>query len=487
MHPVYRRSAPRVPPHSRRVNDPAPPPVIRPNPLPFPFEAELQRVANDNVAPLAPRPAPVPVAAPPSHHQPIMGLGGGLISLNRQMAIERANRQREEEQRQQRPLPPRGIRLFNLSGLANLWRNAWLYEDDLYDDPEDHDYNPNYEHIFDELFGGRDPAWPYAPRSGTSALRHPGGNEHFYKPMYTHPEKPNPGFTFDFSPPELPSTSGASSSTVIVLDDAGNATAGPSSNAAADSSTAIEATTTLVCAHCMDPLVLSTNSAAPEEERKNRKVYALRCGHMFDGKCIMGLMRPASRPPPPETPPEYSQDLKGKGKGSAHTDGNVDLTRAETQKAEKGTEGLLGKRARGGMRKGKGKAAESPDNGIYMPGSFPAGHLASEPPAVDNNPMLSRLRPRHPQGSSNTSPVWSADIEAPFQTVPVARPIPPLPRRRGRAPARGKGKGRVKKSIIEAVYEWTCPIPGCGHEHTSICVDGEWKMDPERGAIGVFV
>jgi hypothetical protein len=32
-----------------------------------------------------------------------------------------------------------------------------------------------------------------------------------------------------------------------------------------------------------------------------------------------------------------------------------------------------------------------------------------------------------------------------------------------------------------------CPVAGCGREHVSIKVGGVWKMDPERGAIGLYV
>jgi len=127
------------------------------------------------------------------------------------------------------------------------------------------------------LFGEDDPGF-------ADFLRHRGYKkplkEAEYKPAYTHPIPAEPGFTFDFAPdsssetPAFPPTS--NSDPIIILDD--------------QEQTENKVTTVLVCARCQDPLVL--NSGLTGSDSTDRKVWALRCGHMIDGKCLTELGQP---------------------------------------------------------------------------------------------------------------------------------------------------------------------------------------------------
>jgi len=127
-----------------------------------------------------------------------------------------------------------------------------------------------------------------------------------YKPAFTHPGKIPADFTHDF---------GSSSSSEPVADT--NA-AGSSS---ATGSTPSSLDTILVCAKCLDPLVIG-GRLGEATDTTSRRLWALRCGHILDGKCIGSLMKPDGEqeqppPPPPEPAAEEAQVVvspKGKGK-----------------------------------------------------------------------------------------------------------------------------------------------------------------------------
>ncbi|KIM26179.1 hypothetical protein M408DRAFT_330744 [Serendipita vermifera MAFF 305830] len=49
-----------------------------------------------------------------------------------------------------------------------------------------------------------------------------------------------------------------------------------------------------------------------------------------------------------------------------------------------------------------------------------------------------------------------------------------------------KTKGRLK----EEVFDWTCPVTGCGRAHVSVRLDMEgakWKCDADKGAVLMFL
>ncbi|KAH9917005.1 uncharacterized protein B0H18DRAFT_1036150 [Fomitopsis serialis] len=475
----------------------APPPAIRPIARPFPFEARLgQPLARGHTPPVdVPHPAP----AARSHHQPVMGLGGALIAFNRQNFIAEVNRQREEAvQLEEMRLPERGWRRLlpdivnnwwdgpepapqrRLPGQAEIYPGGLMLNEPI-NDLEDLEFIRDI--LDDDRFG--------VPRGPLAVVERP--REQHYKPSYTHPDKPVPGFTFDFAPSEVPSTS-ATSSSIIVLNDDGEITEGPSRTSA--NSSVVEASASLVCARCNDPLSLTAESAAPEEEIARRRIWGLRCGHMLDGKCVQELMSPPAPPPPPPPPPppadvqEAMDDPKGKGKARdvSHADIAMDIGEPDLPVSSTGKRRGAGKEATT-SRKGKRKAAEMLHPESDPPLADAPGPVSADVPPEDNS-IRSRLRPRHPRQASHAVAHEPIAESVPSPLSP-ARLVGASPRRRGRGSSsttrvRGKGKGKAKPTI-EAVHQWTCPVAGCGHVHASIRVDGEWKMNPQEGAISLFI
>lgn len=245
-----------------------------------------------------------------------------------------------------------------------------------------------------------------------------------YKPEYTHPVKPPSGFTHDF---ELSSMTPAS---VIDID----------SPCSSSSSNSRSGETMLTCPRCHDPLMLGATDVA--EDRAKRRLWGLRCGHLLDGKCVEELMKPT----PLVTPRSLDTgDVKGKGKGKAKEEDELELPGAYLTRS----------------LKGKGKET---DGNIF--------NIFSEP---DFSSIRSRLRPRPPLPSG---PLHAG----PGPSRARARAAPRQPMK-----AKANGKGRAKVPNVEAEYEWTCPVGGCGRVHVSQLIDGRWVMDEKRGAITVFV
>ncbi|KAI0749323.1 hypothetical protein C8Q80DRAFT_1161383 [Daedaleopsis nitida] len=456
-----------------------PPPIIRPSEQPLPFErmTSLPRLPARNSS-------TANSSAPRSHHQPAMGFGGALLAFNRQNALDEANRrERDREARFGLNLPSFSDMFRRLSGYGGSSHasdgarvdapNSRRWHWSFFDQPAE-----EVDHLFDEVELFPD----LAPMFGIPSKAAPLQKVVHWKPEYTHPDKPGAGFTSDFSPGENSSStsSGPSSPGVIELDEDH---AGPS-NAGSSSSSASSVETTLVCARCLDPLVLAAPNAVPDEERKKYRVWALRCGHMLDGKCIAELMSPP--PPPSVEPPQEECSGKGKGKARAVEPEPADVVLEDVHIASTASD-----------RKGKRKAVE------------PLDHEPSpKRPAVDEsvsqveNPIRSRLRPRTRAGPDTPAGGSAASFEPATVALPLSASVV---RRSGRGSAaraaavegdahtsrtKGKGKGRAKagpKLAIEAEHEWRCPVGGCGRVHYSVRVEGEWRNDEGRGAIALFV
>ncbi|KAG1738426.1 uncharacterized protein EDB91DRAFT_1249340 [Suillus paluster] len=246
-----------------------------------------------------------------------------------------------------------------------------------------------------------------------------------YQTEYTHPTNPASGFTHDF---EL---SSITSAPVIDIDSPGSSS----------SSSSRHGETMLACAWCHDPLILGATDVG--EDRAKRRLWGLRCGHVLDGKCVEELMKPI----PVITPDSLeTNDVKGKGKAKEVDDPKLPSTYPT------------------GSSKGKGKATEPDIFNIFPEPEFPS--------------IRSRLRPRppvppRPAGSLPAGP-------GPSRGRPRAAP-------RTSTKAKGNGKDRAKVLSVEAEYEWTCPVGGCGRVHVSQLINGQWVMDEKRGAITVFV
>ncbi|KAK0188091.1 hypothetical protein F5146DRAFT_1141544 [Armillaria mellea] len=143
-----------------------------------------------------------------------------------------------------------------------------------------------------------------------------------YKPQYTHPGLPEPGFTFDFAPPtsESPPFTTSVSNPIIIDDDepVAGSSAGPDAATAATSAppSGLNLQATLVCANCNEPLYQSGSGTV--EDQRRRRIWSLRCGHLIDGKCVDRLSVPQA--PPQGVPAELGKE-KEKAKASAETVG----------------------------------------------------------------------------------------------------------------------------------------------------------------------
>lgn len=246
-----------------------------------------------------------------------------------------------------------------------------------------------------------------------------------YKPEYTHPVKPPSGFTHDF---ELSSMTPAR---VIDIDSPGSSS----------SSSSRSGETMLTCPRCHDPLMLG--AADVSEDRAKRRLWGLRCGHLLDGKCVEELMKPT-----PLVTPHSLDTADVKGKGKAKEEDELELPGAYLTRSVKG----------------KGKETDGNMFNIFC-----------EP---DFSSIRSRLRPRPPLPPHPSGPLPAGP--GPSRSRARAAPRPPVK-------AKANGKGRAKVPNIEAEYEWTCPVGGCGRVHVSQLIDGQWVMDEKRGAITVFV
>ena len=440
--------------------------VFRPMDRPFAFEHNLRQRYNREMGEQAA--ANGNADAPDPERRRNMGLGGAVLMLNRQrQAAEQIARRREQED--------------------NLWVNLGV--DTLGFIRRVFGFRQNQDGEDEELLEAL----------AMSHVEHAGGlNQQLYpsfldnvpnrvarnapveyRPAYTHPSKPQPGFSNNFSSPD-----------VIAVDQPG-----PSSTPAAD------AGTILVCAKCLDPLVM--NVTGPEDEVRKSRLWALRCGHMLDGKCIEQLMKP-----PLST--NEAVETKAQAGSSSYSaedkpeDANDDGLEAAIEydvspKRDKG------KRKANALdderdyvpadRKGKGRAGARLD----VPVRNHQAHSEASSSQTPDNSIRSRLRPRKPVKLEEEA--FSNDIA----TEPVTEQAPHYPesssqRSRGRrrvgagrggrsrvAPAKGKGKGKAKAPVIEARHEWSCPI--CQHQHWSVLIDGVWKMDEEgeKGAIALYV
>ncbi|KAH9850285.1 hypothetical protein C2E23DRAFT_735225 [Lenzites betulinus] len=519
---------PPLPPHlasqasfPRRHRAPDVPPPIRPVSQPLAFEERLPSLPR-----LPPRNvAHPPAAAPRSHHQPVMGFGGALLSLNRQNALQDAPhgslaRPRAEPRY---TLPTFTEMLRRVAGLggddayvpappennARRWRHRifpWYWDDAALD--------PDQELL--SSFGDDDGLLGLPERLDA---HRPAINLHHYmpkaetvsmwKPEYTHPDKTVPGFTHDFAPSEEPSSQTSSSSSprgVIVLDED---EAGPSSGSASGSSSAPAVETTLVCARCLDPFILAPADGSSEEEVKTRRVWAMRCGHMLDGKCVAELMSPAdaSVETPPAKPFEETRaDSRGKGKGKAREDAETPVDSTDPPPTSTGVASPSSM-----DRKGKRKAVEplEPAEPPKRP-ALPAPSADSSAETEADNSIRSRLRSRTRAAVADVSPlsmpIPGSAAHVMFEDEEDTR-SPLIPPRRGRRqPAgtsarshglggaesrgKGKGKGRAKverKPVVEAEHEWRCPVSGCGCVHYSVRIEGRWTNDDGRGPIALFV
>ncbi|THH29440.1 hypothetical protein EUX98_g4766 [Antrodiella citrinella] len=453
-----------------RAPRPHPPPAIAPNPDPFDFEAHLFQ-------PPPPRQPTPPIVLPPrgapvSHHQPVMGLGGAILALNRSARMPGHHGAGLEQHRQDRDADP--VRPARGYGYGYGFNDLSSWVTDFFGSRRRPEPRPRPAYDF----------WPLADleferfaedmpsmEEMLAEVRQPKVPEVMWKPEYTHNGTPHTGFTYNFSEEAPPSATaptcvaGSSSAQAIVIPDDDDTILG--SNIAGPSRVKSESPSgtgfTLACARCTAPLVLAEDDRHPlsTAERKSRRVWGLRCGHVLDGKCIESIMRP---------PVSVSvSDEKGKGKARI----------------------VSGDALPSPKRRGKARA-----------GMYSHAILDSEPPKdealeqlLPENSMRARLRPRHPRSdTASAASVSGAQSQVAASLQSPSRRREARDSRASHPYAKSKGKGRARKPVVLDEFEWTCPVAGCGRVHRSVhlkddneSVDGGWSMDPERGAVAMFI
>jgi hypothetical protein len=186
----------------------------------------------------------------------------------------------------------------------------------------------------------------------------------------------------------------------------------------------------------LDPLLVRSDGITDggEEEARRRKVWGLRCGHLIDGKCFEELRKPVEVEDPDsgaldatERPPSPEPEDNGKGKAKA-----PELAEEEQEQQD-----------------------DLFDNDT-------------------TNNIRSRLRSR--ASGSGAPSIWRVPSRSQSRFLP--------PPEDGPANAQGQPKPKPRKRVVEARYEWMCPVAGCGRVHVSEKIDG--VNATEQGAIRVF-
>ncbi len=406
-----------------RASIPFPP--VRANRQPIVLNSERQPSAGPSTHQLGPPRtflgvSSAPTAAPPSYHTPVMGLGGALISSNNARAQQEATHAARMAQTRMllAARRRRHTSFMNPATFADLL---------LHNDEDGHPHirrwvenqHENFLRLYNRLRGREEPP----PKHH---LQH-----------YTHPDQPEPGFTFDFAPNSsdddlsrtrhFPRTS--VNAPIIVDDDDEQSTTEPSTSTAAAPSTlrpsestkSSKLTTLLVCARCLEPLLLN-ESLGPDDD--GRRVWALRCGHVVDEKCLNEIGQP-----------------------------DDDDAEAESQNPPLPS------------RKSKGKAKAK---------SRPTYSEAVAEVIEANNSIRSRLRSATTAGTSSSASnaVPTSSTAGTAETSSPSRAPPPKRRRTTALPK------------VEAEFEWKCPVPSCGLVHASVKIDGKWG--PEKDTKSLF-
>jgi hypothetical protein len=395
-----------------------------------------------------------------------MGLGGALLATNRLPANEAAAARyhrvqpRHDYQHAPEVAPPPGRHIRHITDRIN-WNVFRTLANDA-------------AVIFQRMAGGGNLHHHYQHGFGEDGLDGEDGihgmpplqpRDPDYKPEYTHPCAPAPGFSHDFAPSGT--EPGEKAAPIIIDDDDHRESTAPEQP-------------TLVCAGCQGALLMESGATSDDAERRRNRVFALRCGHMYDGRCIEAMMRPMPLPvvdpePEPKLEEEVTVDRKGKAKAIPQEDSSVDMmgkgkANAEPEdthvKAEEGGEEVQPTRRR--------KRKEGMFDGIKI-------EQMHEPQLE----MRARLRHRTTTSGSVTGlPTAAAQPpRAPTMSVVVEipRPAKPLPKRKR------KGKGAAKKAPTIERFEWKCSVTTCSKVHASLKMDGEWVHDPKTGAIALFV
>ncbi|GJJ13737.1 hypothetical protein Clacol_007993 [Clathrus columnatus] len=299
-----------------------------------------------------------------------------------------------------------------------------------------------------------------------------------YTKDMTHPGAPPPGWSFNFGTEDVDVDNNPNEKTKPTV---------PSE--------------VLVCAMCLDPLYVNIDGRndLSAEEKKRRRIWALRCGHMFDGKCMETFMAPTwTRVKPSSTTTKEEDEKPVKAEQAPPTN-----EPASEKSKGKGKEKVVDEV----VEIPRDTADETKTPQVSIP-SAPTPTLRSEPEVqildtVPSDPASSRTTTTAPGARYNLRTRRTRQEE-----TPTTNNSPSRSSRRGRAAAsshaddpetpsrRGRGtKRKFEEKVVdeaqlrknEARYNWTCRVAGCGKKHSSYNWQGEWKPDEENGPIAVYI
>ncbi|KAJ3906387.1 hypothetical protein F5879DRAFT_946297 [Lentinula edodes] len=416
--------------------------------------------------------------------------GGGIITSARAHAAERrAERERNAQLRASGAARPRFRARRPTAAPGDNMHFVGLIRYDVFDPFDPRNYAA-FNNIGFERYG---PGFvhPIVQRKT---------DEPDYLAEYTHPQPATPGFCFDFEPPEKAETIDPSSynkpipvssqDNPFVLDDDGeivqepepqevDVDVGGSSNmkSSAPSPTVVS----FVCSKCLEPLLLGEGASATalkmaaagasaeqvEMERKARKVWGLKCGHLIDGKCLDALGYPAG------ALDAQPKDVKGKGKGKSFSE-EVDLADACDGELE--------------AEKAKGATDEDVHPSLVPPSESNSIRSRLRSAAHSNNASASvsgaTIGTSTGGGSTTPSPQFSTFAHR-YLPTPIAHLFGHGP---GSSSTSPKSKSH-RKPRVQQTYSWKCPVNNCGRVHTSVRLEGVWGPEKVKGegAIPLFI
>lgn len=224
--------------------------------------------------------------------------------------------------------------------------------------------------------------------------------------------------------------------------------------------------TSLVCASCYLPLRVSQG-----QRNDGDRVFALRCGHLVDKRCLDEISQPK---PEPSQPNDVKPGFIKLGSGSkSRKDGNFvvhgDYGATKTPVAS--------------------TSALPPIASPSSPSS-PTIPVASSPIAASGS---ARLPARTTRSSTRMAPAPAPPVDE--SSSDDSADTPEFPLRSGRGRPRGgnvrkrkapptkasKPIKKLAKPEEKREYKWLCPVVACGREHYSEEIGGVWK--PKEGMI----
>lgn len=212
----------------------------------------------------------------------------------------------------------------------------------------------------------------------------------------------------------------------------------------------------LVCARCQVPLRVSEGMRYEDD-----RVYALRCGHVVDAKCLAEMSKPKELVIQPDEVLGADDDAIASGKGKTEDVGDAGTGMPEED------EGIDKLATRSKTRSSK-RSIESKDE-----------YDGTDEMASSTTTNHKRKRGRPPTTQTNgTEPSASTSTAAP-NTIPV-RSKPP------RKPVRGRWNNKGS-TLPPEEFNWDCPVGGkCGRKYKSLKRGGVWMADPSA-AVQLFV